>query len=334
MIRHGVAFAGNLIVDRIRKIDHLPLRSELAMIHTINHSTGGVLNSAISLMMLDKQIPIDIYGVVGVDAEGDYILSELKKLGIRTSNVIRRGETSFTDVYEEMHFHCRTLFHYSGANDSFDANDVPYETLSHRIFHLAYPLLLKALDRPDPEYGTGVGQVLFYARQAGCLTSIDVVTEDSNRYESLVRPLLPYVDYLTVNELEAQRITGIQLTHSDGSIIPEHMPLALARLFDLGVNHQTVIHAPSGAFGMDAVGHYAQEPSKRLPAGYIKGTVGAGDAFCAGTLLAAYRGLTVSDALRFGNASALQSLQAETANGAMTSIDEALAHYDYLVSED
>jgi sugar/nucleoside kinase (ribokinase family) len=45
-----------------------------------------------------------------------------------------------------------------------------------------------------------------------------------------------------------------------------------------------------------------------LPAGYIKGTVGAGDAFCAGALYAAYQGESIAAALKLGNAAAAASL--------------------------
>ena len=45
-MREGIAYAGNLIVDRIRRIDRLPRRSELAAIHGTGRSTGGACNGA------------------------------------------------------------------------------------------------------------------------------------------------------------------------------------------------------------------------------------------------------------------------------------------------
>ena len=104
-------------------------------------------------------------------------------------------------------------------------------------------------------------------------------------------------------------------------------------MLSMGVSRRAIIHAPSAAFGMDANGTFAREVGKRLPEGFIKGTVGAGDAFCAGALLAAYRGLPVWEALRWGNAAAVQSLRGDTANGAVIPMEECLVNYDSLSSE-
>jgi len=207
---------------------------------------------------------------------------------------------------------------------------VPVQRMQSKMFHIVYPLLLKTLDSEDPVYGTRMAQLLCKIQQSGVLTSLDVVSEDSDRYQKIVIPSLRYTDYLTVNELEAARITGIPLSHEDGSLIEENMPAALSRLLELGVSRWAVIHAPAAAFGLSHTGRFAREQGKRLPSGFISGTVGAGDAFCTGVLLAAYRGLTIDEALRYGNASAIQSLKADTPNGSMISIEESLSAYDAL----
>ncbi|MGN1368346.1 MAG: carbohydrate kinase family protein [Aristaeellaceae bacterium] len=329
-MREGIAYAGNLIVDRIRRIDRLPRRSELANIYGTSRSAGGVCNGAVSMRLLAPQMPVSACGVVGTDGEGDFILAQFARYGIDTSGVLRRGETSFTDVYEESSTNCRTFFYFGGANDSFDVEDIDYENLSCRMLQICYPLLLPALDAPHAQYGSRMGMLLDRAQRAGCLTSLDVVSEDSARYETLVRPLLRYTDYLTVNELEAERITGVRLTGEDGALIEENMRPALETMLSLGVSRRAIIHAPAAAFGMDADGTFAHEPGRRLPDGFIRGTVGAGDAFCAGALLAAYRGLPIAQALRYGNAAAVQSLRADTSVGAMAPMEECLAHYDAL----
>ncbi|MBP3655912.1 MAG: carbohydrate kinase family protein [Clostridia bacterium] len=332
-MREGIAYAGNLIVDRIRRIDRLPRRSELAAIHGTGRSTGGACNGAISMKLLAPELPVAVYGAAGMDAEGDFILSQFERYGVETKGILRRGETAFTDVYEESSTHCRTFFYFGGANDTLDVDDIDYDSLSCRILQVCYPLLLRTLDMPDDRYGSRMGILLHRAQQAGCLTALDVISEDSDRYKTLVRPLLAYTDYLTVNEIEAERITGVPLTGEDGRLLEENVPTALSRMLTLGVSRRAIIHAPAAAFGMDANGTYYREKGKHLPDGFIKGTVGAGDAFCAGALLAAYRGLPVWDALRWGNAAAVQSLRADTSNGSVVPIEECLTNYDALSSE-
>ena len=329
-MREGIAYAGNLIVDRIRRIDRLPRRSELAAIHGTSRSAGGACNGAVCLKRLAPQMPVSACGVVGEDGEGDFILGHLAQNGIDISGVLRRGETSFTDVYEESSTNCRTFFYFGGANDGFDVEDIDCAALTCRMLQICYPLLLPALDQPDAQYGSRMGLLLQRAREAGCLTALDVVSDDSERYEMLVRPLLARTDYLTVNELEAERITGVRLTGEGGALIGENMRAALEKMLALGVSRRAIIHAPTAAFGMDADGTFAHEPGKRLPDGFIRGTVGAGDAFCAGALLAAYRDLPIAQALRYGNAAAVQSLRADTSCGAVVPMEECLAHYDAL----
>ena len=84
--------------------------------------------------------------------------------------------------------------------------------------------------------------------------------------------------------------------------------MALRRLKEMGVSHWAVIHCPEGGYGVDENGEYAAEPSLRLPKEEIAGTVGAGDAFCAGVLHAAWRRMPIREALALGNGAAACSL--------------------------
>ena len=88
-----------------------------------------------------------------------------------------------------------------------------------------------------------------------------------------------------------------------------------------------MIHSPEGGFGMDADGNYIELPSLVLPKGYIKGTVGAGDAFCSGVLYGAYEGRSLEDAIRLGIASAACSLSREGSTEGMRTAKEAIELY-------
>ena len=119
----------------------------------------------------------------------------------------------------------------------------------------------------------------------------------------------------------------IRKARDTGSLAEERIEEVLRKLFVIGTGEWVIIHCPEGAFGLSRNGTYAVERSKKLPKGYKVGSVGAGDAFCAGVLLAAYRGLSIGDALVYGNASAQVSLRHASASGGMVGIDEALAEY-------
>ena len=95
----------------------------------------------------------------------------------------------------------------------------------------------------------------------------------------------------------------------------------------LGVSRWAVIHAPEGGFGMDETGAYIQRGSLILPAESIVGSVGAGDAFCAGVLLGAERGWSIEQAIDLGIAAAASSLSDASATAGVCSAEEAMGFY-------
>ena len=68
--------------------------------------------------------------------------------------------------------------------------------------------------------------------------------------------------------------------------------------------------------------------SLKLPKGYIKGTVGAGDAFCAGVLYAAETDMPLREALKLGACSAAASLSEVSASDGVKTKDEVLKLYE------
>lgn len=321
----GIAFAGSMIVDHIKTVRAFPEDGDLCPIVGCTDSVGGlVCNTGIDLAVLDPTVPISAVGCVGKDSDGDMVLEALKKRNIDTSCIKRIGRTSFSDV-----FSCekqRTIFQYGGACDEFDLTEKEIGELDCRILHIGYLLLLKKLDGKDRVYGTKMARLLHAVKERGIMTSVDMVSENGNRYKKVLAPALKYTDILVCNELEAEKTTGVVL-RKDGRLLAENMEKALICLKDMGVSKWAVIHAPEGAYGIDEKGSFAYLPSAPLPEGYIGGKVGAGDAFCAGVLLAAYKELTLEKALAYGNASAQVSLRSPTATGSMTGIEEALDEY-------
>jgi hypothetical protein len=98
------------------------------------------------------------------------------------------------------------------------------------------------------------------------------------------------------------------LRNTAGELLVDCIPLALRRLKELGVSTWAVIHCPEGGYGIDEKGAYVSADSLHLTDGYIKGTVGAGDAFCAGVLYGAYCGYSLGVAIELGTAAAACSL--------------------------
>ena len=109
-----------------------------------------------------------------------------------------------------------------------------------------------------------------------------------------------YTDYCIINELETQQTTGVLLRGEDGVLHVENMKAALQKLHELGVAKWAVIHCPEIGCGMDENGNYYEFESLKLPKGYIKGTVGAGDAFNAAFLAGILEGRDLVTCGRMG----------------------------------
>ena len=89
----------------------------------------------------------------------------------------------------------------------------------------------------------------------------------------------------------------------------------------LGVNDRVIIHKTDLGLvatksGVTVIGSY------KLPDGFIKGTTGAGDAFCAGALLAIYEGLSDREILELGSLAATGALSEADAISGMRTREE------------
>ena len=326
-MRKGICVAGNLIVDITYPIERWPRQSELTTITDgITRSVGGaVCNVITDLAKLDETLPLSALGVIGEDAEGEFILEQLgRHENIDLSLLGRKGTTSFTAVMSDNRTKARTFFQYRGANALFDESFIDWDRIDAEILHVGYILLLDALDQADGEYGTKMARLLAEAQSRGIRTSIDVVTESGDRFRTLVPPALRYTDYCVINELEAQQITGVLLRDEEERLYPEHMEEALRKMKELGVSTWAVIHCPEGGYGLDEKNHFVTVRSLKLPEGYIKGTVGAGDAFCAGVLYGAEKGWGLAESVRLGTCAAAASLSEAGATEGMRPAAEVL----------
>lgn len=320
----GIAVAGNIIVDLIKFIDKYPSKLSLAAITKVDRTMGGaVSNVIIDLARLDPQLKLKAVGYVGEDGNGDFALAQLGCYpSIDLSHVKRSGETSFTDVMTVRQTGERTFFTYKGADSLLTADDFDFQKLDCTLIHFGYILLLDGMDAADAEYGTVMARTMHNAQQAGLLTSVDVVSEDSMRFAALVPPSLKYADYCTVNEFEAQRITGIPLRDEADRLLADNMKGACEALKVFGVRRWVTIHTPESAFGLDEHDVFTAVPSLKVE--NIAGSVGAGDAFVAGLLYEANRGTDHIQAMRTANAVAACSLSHPTSTGGVRSYAQTM----------
>src|SRR5687767_3815946 len=183
--RTGILAGGNWIIDHVKIIDTWPIQDSLANILSSTHGTGGSpYNILVDLAKMGAPFPLAAVGLVGKDGDGEIIREDCAKLKIDVSALPRTDEapTSYTDVMTVQGTGRRTFFHARGANALLDSRHFDFSRTDARLFHLGYLLLLDKLDGPSATHGTVAAEVLARAQAAGLKTSIDLVSEDSDRF--------------------------------------------------------------------------------------------------------------------------------------------------------
>jgi len=326
--RSGLLAGGNWIVDQVKLVDVYPQREQLANIRSQFQGTGGApYNVLRNLARLGASFPLMGAGLVGDDSLGREILADCRahKIDTHHLHVTSQAATSYTDVMTEAADGRRTFFHARGANALWAGNDLDFGKTRARIFHLGYLLLLDALDQHDPKFGTRAARLLAKAQAAGLKTSIDVVSEDSDRFAKIVQPALKHVDYCILNEIEAGKTTGFKIRQTDGHLDTVALRHAAGTLLQQGVRELVVVHFPEGGFARTRKGEDVWQSSLKLPAKYIAGAAGAGDAFCAGVLLGLHSGWDTEKCLQTGVCVAAASLSDATCTAGVGSLSAALA---------
>ena len=321
----GIAIAGNILVDIVNMLDRFPEKGMLANILSTVQAVGGcVPNTIIDIAKIDPDVYLSAYGMVGNDENGRYVISQMRKYGIDVSGVIVSDDdvTATTNVMTDSRTGERTFFYNSGASAKFDFDDIDIDSLDCKIFHAGYILLLDALDKEDDEYGTRMARLLDKVSKKGIKTSIDVVSEDGSRFVEKIVPALKYCDYAILNEIESCRVTNLSPRNEDGTICVDNIKKTMEKFFEYGVREKVIVHCVEAGFMLDKNGSFYVSGSLQLPEGYIKGSVGAGDAYAAACLYGLYKEYEPSDILEFAAAAAACNLAATDSISGMRSKSE------------
>ena len=302
----------------MKVVDFYPPENALANILAESMGGGGCAhNVTLNLAKFDATIDLYAVGMIGDDPNGDYIVSQCCQFpNINTNQLLRTNseKTSYTDVFCVKCTGRRTFFHYRGANRLFTPREVDLDDLPVGLFHLGYLLLLDGMDQPDGQFKTVATRFLHEIQNRNIKTSIDLVSEDSDRFNQIVPPALKYTNYCIINDFEAEKLSGIPL-RSGNKVLPQNLKKTAKTLFEHGVNDLVVIHFPEGAYLLSKDGSEIIQPSLQLPDDFIVGSTGAGDSFCAGMLYGLYQGWSHDKTLRFAVCAGAMNLSDLTTTG-------------------
>jgi sugar/nucleoside kinase (ribokinase family) len=140
-------------------------------------STGGaVSNTGLALDRLG--IMVRLAGKVGDDLFGQAIrqIVAARSPGLADGIVVdASANTSYTIIINYPGAD-RIFLHYAGANDTFQAGDVPYALLEQtRLFHFGYPPIMRSI---FIDGGAQLAEIFLRARRTGVTTSLDMAFPD------------------------------------------------------------------------------------------------------------------------------------------------------------
>jgi len=324
--RSGIMAGGNWCVDCVKVIDSYPQLDALGLILSEKRSNGGgPYNLLKDLAKLGADFSLIGIGLLGDDENGRYIIEECRALGIDISQMILTPNTptSYTDVMSVDSSARRSFFHQKGANALLAENHFNFDDTKAKIFHLAYINLLDSLEKTCGDGSAGATNVLRRAKEADLQTSVDLVSFPRDDFSETVKPSMPYIDTLFLNELEATWLTGLELKTESG-ILPAIVKKALGIIFDMGVKQRVVMHFPEGAMVLENGGQIMGQGSIRIPEKKIAGATGAGDAFAAGFLYGLHQEWSMNRCLELGVCAAASCLFDSTTSNGILPLDACL----------
>jgi len=233
---------------------------------------------------------IRMYGAVGNDFLGGYLLDRLDKLGISTQFILSSDHHKTAIGLGLARGDDRAMLTYAGSMTAINAAEINQsgilQTATH--LHIASYFLLEQL---QPFWA----EVLPALKQRGMTISLDTNWAPREDWEA-VHPILPCIDVLIPNEEEALRISGQARVDEAGRWLAQFGGLVVIKRGEQG----------AAVFDGTSVQHYGvpEALSKDLT---IADTTGAGDNFDAGFVYAWLRKAPLAEcvglALRCGTGS-------------------------------
>ncbi len=325
--RRGIVTGGTWCVDRNKLIDAWPGEDGLAEILRVETRGGGSgCNLAIDMRKLDPDLPVETIGLVGDDADGRLLIAEADAHGIDRSqlHVTDRAPTQYTDAYVSQRTGRRTHIYEQGAAGLLSPAHFDFARTTARILHLGLPGIHRRMDEAWEGDANGWVTTLRRAREAGLLTNLELASIPAARIAELVRPCLPHLDLLIVNDAEIGAIAG-RATVEHGQTDRASCADAARWVLSHGAMRAVVVHFPEGAVAVTRQGETLFAPSLRVPPAEIAGANGAGDAFAAGCLYGVHEGWTLTRSLALAHAAAGASLRSMSTTGAVAPWQECLA---------
>lgn len=278
LIRGEIIVAGNLVEDIVcRPVERVEYGFTVWVDSIEEHLGGNGSNTSYTLATLG--IPVRLRGAVGRDDFGDRVLARLRGAGVNLEEVERREPPTASTVVLVAPDGSRSFLHAPGVSREVFSEPGEFGSRPGH-FHLANIFSLPKMRRTGAE-------TLKRAIEAGWTTSLDTGHDTRGEWMGVLEPCLKNIGLLFANEAEALKISGCSEVR------------AAARLFlERGVKTVVVKRGRDGCAVFDGQAEVWAQGIAIEPVD----TTGAGDCFTGGFLAGLYKGGTLGEAARLGNA--------------------------------
>lgn len=287
--------AGSINLDITLQVDRRPKLGETIVGNDVNFGLGGKgANQAVSASRLESSV--QMVGCVGDDNFGEVLLEHLSAETLSLDHVHQLADTpsgmAFITVDSDSE---NTIVIIPGANATVTPSDVTAVSMG------SDDVAVSQFEIPQPT----IRAFYEHARDAGATTVLNPAPA-----EQFHEPILPLVDYLIVNETEAQFFSD---EDADRTLSEDALEETCTDL--RAHDDQTIIVTlgERGVFASTPTATFVLDSHTVDPVD----TTGAGDAFVGAFATAIADGESVRDALAFANAA---GAAATTAIGAAPSL--------------
>lgn len=286
---------GETLTDIItRPVSQVQLNNDSTCVEEIVFKTGGdALNNSVDLAVIGNSVAYA--GRIGSDFSGDFIMDSLRKAGVDVGHVVRSPSphTKMNILIDSSGD--RAFFYYPGASAEFSLEDLDLNLLKQcRILQLGSTFHLPRFDG-----ALGAASLLKLAQREGVLTSMDVTMDPTGRWNEILEPCYPYLDYFLPSVEQAELLAGTSNVEAMADFFFAH-----------GVKNLVIKLGSRGCFCRTAdTAFYCS--CYHVP---VVETTGAGDAFVAGFLSGVLRQMSIEDCVRLGTAASAHVIQCVGAN--------------------
>jgi len=262
----AIAMGVHVLDVLVRPVEAIPEGQGGQLVEEIRMTAAGSAGGA-ALILAKLGATVRSAGAVGTDPVGEMLVRLLERDGVDTDLLVRRdGVQTSASVLPIRPNGDRPAFHVVGANGTYGPDDAPWEAIeSATHLHLGGPEFMG---------GEAAAKILSRAREAGVVTSADILAPGDPGLLDWIAPAFEHLDYLLPNDEQAMGFTG-----------EDDVEAACRALVERGVGCVAATCGADGVVIVDAEG------TERVPAFEIDvvDTTGCGDAFSAGFL----RGLSL-----------------------------------------